>query len=268
MPITKQRFTPVPEIPSAFSRMKLGIPHPVDLLFDHLHLVRPYIGGMVEIPERLPWLAFFHGGDGLWKATGSTARPPAPLGGVMVLGNNFQCVANFQALKEKGEEDLRKDATWRSLLALLQTVDLHPSRCFFTNAFMGLVDGDDPTRSVPGMRDAGFVNRCRSFLLIQLQTLQPKVILALGSKVPAFLAPLSDDLGHWCNARRWSEIDRNDAGVTVGVELPGLDHPVSIACLLHPSFRGPNLRRRSFGGLTEAAAEDSKLWEPCVETTL
>lgn len=174
----------------------MELTHPVERLFDQLHIVRPYVGGMVEIPDRLPGLAFCPGGHGLWKAPGIVEKPPAPIGGVMVLGNNFQCVANSQSLLGKGKEDPQRDATWRSLLALMQSVDLDPERCFYTNAFMGLVDGDDPTHSVPGMRDAGFVNRCRSFFLIQLQVLQPKVILALGTKVPAFLSPLSDDLAH------------------------------------------------------------------------
>ena len=107
--------------------------HPVEHLFARLAEIRPYGGGLVEINSHLPGLGFFPGGDGPGKAPGSRLRPPMPVGGIRVLGNNFQCTANH----------------------------------------------------------------------------------------------------------------------------PGLLGTVTIACILHPSFRGPNLRRRSFGGLTGAAAEET-----------
>lgn len=59
--------------------------HPVKHLFQRLPEVRPYGGGMVEIPQHLPGLAFFPGGDGLCKEAGSTVRPDLPIGDVMVL---------------------------------------------------------------------------------------------------------------------------------------------------------------------------------------
>ena len=51
-------------------------------------------GRMAEIEHHLPGLGFFPGGDGLWKAPGCRERPPLPPGGIMVLGNTFQCMAN------------------------------------------------------------------------------------------------------------------------------------------------------------------------------
>ena len=68
--------------------------HPVEQLFAHLADIRPHGGGMVEIEHHLPGLGFFPGGDGLWKAPGCRERPPLPPGGIMVLGNTFQCMAN------------------------------------------------------------------------------------------------------------------------------------------------------------------------------
>lgn len=229
--------------------------HPIETLFERLHEIRPYVGGMIEISTHFVGLGFFPGGDGLWKEPESTSRPQLPLGGVMVLGNNFQCTANYDAICRAGSEDRQRDATWRNLLHFLGQVDISPSRCFFTNAYMGLVAGCDSTRTVPGMRDAGFLERCRAFFLQQVRLIQPSVILALGTKVPPFLAPLSAETRVWCNATTWAQIDRNDGGLVRGAQFPGLNTSVNIACLLHPSFRGPNLHRRQFGAHLGAAAE-------------
>ena len=175
----------------------------------------------------------------------------------MVLGNNFQCSENYPSLLLAGEEDRQKDATWRNLLKLLKEARIDPSTCFFTNAYMGLVEGSDPTRTVPGMSDPAFLQRCRSFLLHQLAVIQPRVILALGTKVPSFIAPLSPQTAHWSQAKTWAQIDARDGAFVPRAIFPGMPHPVSIVCLLHPSFRGPNLHRRAFrthrGGDAEMA---------------
>lgn len=230
-------------------------PHPVEQLFEHLQDLRPFVGGMVEIYQHLPGLGFFPGGDGLWKAPGQQSRPPMPIGGIMVLGNNFQCEANYPALLETGEENRQKDATWRGLLNFLATVHIPPSKCFFTNAYPALVEGDDPKRTVRGMSDPEFLKRCRAFFLRQLALVQPRIILALGTKVPTFLAPLAEQTRHWDRATTWADIDRMDGCFAKDVLFTSQTPPVSIACLLHPSFRGPNLRRRKFRNLTGAAAE-------------
>lgn len=236
-------------------------PHAVEQLFEHLRDIRPYVGGMVEIQQHLPGLGFFPGGDGLWKAPGQRNRPSMPAGGIMVLGNNFQCEANYTALLKTEEEDRQKDATWRGLLSFLTTVHINPAHCFFTNAYMGLVEGEDPTRTVRGMTDPEFLRRCRGFFLRQLAVVQPRLILALGTKVPSFLAPLSEQTRHWSGAKTWAEIDQKDGSLAQEVAFPGLTNPISIACLLHPSFRGPNLHRRKFRGLTGAAAEEALVLE-------
>lgn len=175
----------------------------------------------------------------------------------MVLGNNFQCTANHPALLEQGEEDRQKDATWRNLLAFLATLGIDPGRCFFTNAHIGLVEGSDATRTVPAMSDPGYIGRCRAFLLHQIAILRPRLILAMGTKVPSFLAPLSPQTASWNKTKTWAEIDAEEGCLVEAAEFPGLPGAVTIVCILHPSFRGPNLRRRSFAGLIGSAAEEA-----------
>ena len=54
---------------------------------------------------------------------------------------------------------------------------------------MGLRAGSTNTVRFPGAKDEGFVERCRSFLAEQIRAQRPRVILTLGSHVPAFIAP-------------------------------------------------------------------------------
>ena len=175
----------------------------------------------------------------------------------MVLGNSFQCTANHPALLVQGEEDRQKDATWRNLLTFLATLGIDPGGCFFTNAHIGLVEGAEATRIVPAMSDPGYVGRCRTFFLHQIAILRPRLILALGTKVPPFLAPLSPQTAIWNKTKTWAEIDAEEGGLVEAAMFPGFSGAVTIVCLLHPSYRGPNLRRRTFAGLTGAAAEEA-----------
>lgn len=229
--------------------------HPVDSLFRMLPSVEPYGSGMVEVPSRLKGLAFFPGGDGLWKEPGSTSRTELPIGKIMVIGNNFQCISNFAKLEILSEEDPRQDKTWKFLLELFGEVGINRSDCFFTNAFIGLVEGDDPTVTVTGMRDHGFLSRCREFMKAQIALLKPRLILGLGRKVPSFLAPLADLPKHWGKARTWRDIDDDEGPLSANVFFQGVDHPVRVACMLHPSLRKGNLQHRTYQTLTGAAAE-------------
>ena len=109
-----------------------------------------------------------------------------PIGGVMVLGHDFYSEAGYvRFLADRGEST--RGPTWRNLLALFARVGLRPERCFFTNAYMGLRAGSANTGRFPGARDPGFVERFRLFLAEQIGAQQPRLVLTLGSHVPAVL---------------------------------------------------------------------------------
>ncbi|GEM_PF-555208 len=239
----------------------MSTPHQVNELFQGLLQIGPYGEGMVAVPSRLPGLAFFPGGDGLWKERRSSSRSELPVGKIMVIGNNFQCTSNFALLEKVGEEDPWQDPTWRNLLELFEEVAINKSDCFYTNAFMGLVKGDDPTITVPGMSEPGFLSRCQDFMKAQIALLQPRLILALGKKVPAFLAPLANLPSHWKTAKSWREIDGESGPISSEVFFPGVAQNTTVVCLLHPCLRKSNLRFRSYGTLTGSAAELALLRE-------
>jgi hypothetical protein len=242
--------------------------HPIEALFASMPEVEPYPTGVVRVPTRIPGIAFFPGGAGLWGVELGSAMPPMPIGGVMVLGHDFDSEEAFARSLANGTEvstisgaDNRCGPTWRSLLALLSQVGLSREQCFFTNAFMGLRKGASSTGRFPGARDPGFVERCRGFLIRQLSAQRPALVLTLGAWVPAFAAPLSQQLAHWREIRSLAQLDA--AGPVVhGVRFVGANVPTcSVVALTHPSLRGPNVGRRRFGALAGHAAEVAMISE-------
>ena len=85
----------------------------------------------------------------------------------MVIGHNFDSEAGFErAFNHEGEN--LKVSTWRNLLAFLEQVEISPERCFFTNAYVGLLSGDHAIGPFPGERDDEFVYWCQNFLHEQI----------------------------------------------------------------------------------------------------
>ena len=68
--------------------------HPVRVLFEGLRIVEPYPTGVVAVPRQIPGSNFFPGGVGIWCGD-ATIVPPLPVGGVMVLGQDFHTLAGY-----------------------------------------------------------------------------------------------------------------------------------------------------------------------------
>jgi len=207
----------------------------VDSLFDRLFtLFRDYPAGVCPVPverdRRIRGRGFFPGGDGLASAP---ANRYLPIGGVMVLGNNFGCWEDFQLSVARGREDPDGD-TWKPLLALLGgAIDLQ--ECFFTNAYVGIIEGD--RNSAQMSKTPIFRKTCRLFLTEQIRTLRPRLIMAMGG--PAIRA-----VGSIAGKRSWrhasvEELDRTHDNLTT-YELSFGYETVRGRCaaFLHPSYWG------------------------------
>ncbi len=223
---------------------------------------------MVGVRKRIPGTAFFPGGAGLWQAGLETPLPPMPIGGVMVLGQDFHSEEAFEAslaerteVPERPSKHFRIPPTWIELRRLLAEAEIPLERCFFTNAFMGLRRGNKSVGRFPGALDDGYVDRCRQFLLRQLTMQRPSVVLTLGIWVPGFIAPLSPQLAGWRKPRTMRAID--DAGPIVrAVQFPGSTAGGCVViALTHPSLRAANVGRRRFGDNAGHAAEIAMLRE-------
>jgi hypothetical protein len=150
-----------------------------------MELVEPYPADVLRVPGCIGGTAFFPGGAGLWKLA-KEPIPDFPVYGVMVLGQDFHSEDGFWESFRQGTEVsvTRTVPTWQQLLPLLEEAAIPLKQCFFTNAYMGLRQGSTTTGPFPGARDAAFLERCRRFLLRQVEAQQPAMILALGKWVP------------------------------------------------------------------------------------
>jgi len=212
---------------SALTRKRRPM-HPVDQLIASMSMVEPYPAGVIRVPARIPGVAFFPGGAGLWDAKVGAPHPSMPVGGVMVVGHDFHSEAGFRASLEQGTEvpatqrsGYRSPPTWTGLRRLFEAARIPLEQCFFTNAYMGLREGKGTTGRFPGSRDAQYVDRCRQFFLRQLEAQRPSVILTLGRWVPPFLAPLSAQLADWEDSASLQSIDAAGSVVVREVQFSG-----------------------------------------------
>lgn len=215
-----------------------------------------YPEGTTGVPddpaETISGLAFFPGGSGRWvEKSGERAPKTIPKEGIMVLGNNWGTVQDFMKCRKMGEEP-RSYGTWPNLVRTLRRADIPLERCFFTNAYMGLMEGESNLDSFPNTddQDGDFVNACREFFHYQLRIQQPSLIIGLGSNVREFLARSSDELGDaWPKGGNFNELDKNQKAVLSGVGFQdAFDNlRVNAVLLTHPSM--PNQWRRSWKGV-------------------
>jgi hypothetical protein len=239
--------------------------HPVESLFAALPTVEPFPDGVVGTTGRISGTVFFPGGAGLWNTHASCPLPSMPTNGVMVLGHDFHSKAAFEkSLRKGGEVHIdagglasSKVPSWTNLFGMLRDFGVPAQRCFFTNVYMGLRSAEKTTGRFPGSKNDAFVDRCRTFFSRQLEAQQPRLVLALGVWVPRFLAPLADQLADWKSANSFRDIDRGDPVRHAVVFRTAAAPQCSVVCLTHPSLRGPNVVRRTYGLLNGAAAEQA-----------
>jgi hypothetical protein len=218
------------------------------------HEPAEYPSGVGRIRKAIVGTSFFPGGYGLWNPKATRPLPAFPLGGVMILGHDFHSEAGYEESLRCGMES-ESQPTWENLTDVLSRAMIPLEDCFFTNVYMGLRKGTKTTGPFPGRLDRGFREYCKSFLLTQISTQRPTLIVTLGIYVPEFLASLSPQLHQWSTKRGLKHLDAvGPVKIEVTFEqLP--DFATTVVALSHPSMRGSNLRHRRYGELAEDAAE-------------
>lgn len=163
----------------------------IDELWAHLKAMederrfdcKPYPTGMCSFPFKLTGQGFFPGGDGLWRndtQLGQESSGALSVGGIIFLGNDFGTLRTYQKLHSKGYEN---PPTWRHLKERIRRAGLPEDRIFCTNAILGLRTGDTVTAldQIAWPKGSPFAAFCHEFLIYQVETLRPRLLVILGS---------------------------------------------------------------------------------------
>ncbi len=147
---------------------------------------RPYPAGRCPVPREWVGRGFFPGGDGLWRPFDQIHQPShgnVSVSGVMFLGNDFGTVSGFQ----KGP---RSVPTWRHLKRRIEESGIPVELAFFTNAIMGLREKGTALKNINYQRDEPFLEFCLEFLEVQLDYLNPRLVVTLGKPAAMVFARL------------------------------------------------------------------------------
>jgi hypothetical protein len=139
-----------------------------------------YPAGMSRFPFQLTGQGFFPGGDGLWRNEAQLAQASPGLvamGGIMFLGNDFGTRKSYERLRKKGYEN---PLTWKHVKQRIGRAGLPSSCTFFTNAVMGLRGEGTALDKKDWDGVPQFKAFCREFLVYQIETLRPKLIVVMG----------------------------------------------------------------------------------------
>jgi hypothetical protein len=227
--------------------------HPVDEFRQVLDQLDGYPDGVVQVPERIDGTAFFSAGPGLYceQPPSLVGLPPFPLGKTMIVGNNLDAEGPYRERLASGvpHGDLvHPMRTWSGLYRLLDGAGVDPHDCFFTNAYVGLIEGDTPTGRFPGASDRDFSAWCERFLRLQVATMKPAVVATIGADARRFLSRFTPDLHAWK--------DRSSIAVHKA-EIDG--HTVAAVALAHPSMYPASAHNRVFNGEHGVAADAALL---------
>jgi hypothetical protein len=220
----------------------------IQLLFNEIDKLS-YPDSMKMVKGEIEGRAFFPGGKGTFS-NGNTVSDKD----IMILGQDFDCEANFEVSKTNKKEDINKNPTWRNLLAILKEANISPDNCFFTNAILGVRKGSLGTGKSPAFRDSNFIKDCQNFFLYQIETQKPKAIFVLGKFAAQFLSKTSSKLNCWAGIKNFKTIDQQQFQLQKNVIFNnGIKS--NLVLLTHPSYRPVNVSRRTYNGESGHNAE-------------
>lgn len=224
----------------------------LDDLFKAAAAVR-YPSEVTPTWARIENAEFFPGGYGLWLARAGEPLPELPIGGVLVLGHNLDCVESFAKNLAKGGANPDTQPTFRNLKRLLDASGIPVSNVFLTNFFMGC--GLMQTGAFPGRNDRNFVSDCADLLRRTLHILQPRTVIVLGKETWRHLGAVAPGLGAWAKLRTFSALDKLEHAQVLGPLSVDGGPPFKAVAVVHPSYAPSNWKHRRYAGRDGLGAE-------------
>lgn len=206
-----------------------------DTLFERHKQIKPYPDFVAPIREMIKGTAFFPGGRGIWLEEETDIFPS-----ILVLGQDFSTFEEYLKMLHGHSNDLNCP-TWKNIIKLFEQAEINLTECFFSNVFVGLRKTKSMVGKFPGFRDKEFVQKNLDFLDVQVEEIEPKLIITLGIFAPMMLGHLSPDLAEWKNARKF-----NDINEPIKFNVNFRDHQCTCVALVHPSMRNKNVRQRKY----------------------
>jgi uracil-DNA glycosylase len=220
----------------------------IEKLFAYIDTIS-YPDSIKKVAGGIQGIAFFPGGKGTFDNSDILSNKS-----IMILGQDFDCEKNYQVSFNNRQEDTNKNPTWRNLQNLLKSIDKSPNDCFFTNAIMGVRNGEISTGKSPGFKDKKFLQDCQNLFLYQIKIQKPKAIFVLGKYTAEFLAPTSDQLSDWEKISNFVTLDKKNIQIKKDVIFNN-GVKSNLIILTHPSFQHLNVHRRSFNNFIGIEAE-------------
>lgn len=233
--------------------------HPVEILRQILseEFSSDLPAGIHAVTEWCADPQFFPGATGLLSASswsdvkpGSSGilqePPPAPIGGVIALGNYQATISSYRRILSGEIGGL--PTTWRNLSKLLEAVP--PHEVFLTNAYIGFPDSRSDIEKFP--TNPEYTRRCRRLLATTISLLQPRCVVAMGAPAARMLAATVPALTAW---RPWPGLAKLSAAGTRMVPLCAMDgRTFTAVAVAHPSSRISNVQRTVESVLVQAAS--------------
>jgi hypothetical protein len=172
----------------------------------------------------------------------------APTSGASTFNSFVDAQRRLLVLDERGNR------TWKPLLHSLHASGIKADECFFTNAWPFLHDGEGNLGPVGDwLQNRVLVASCVRFFEYTCTTMQPRVIVGLGTGPAAFLSHVwPKDLSSW---RGYTLQDLDELPMAT-VRLQG--QTVVCVAITHPSMPNAWRRRspyRGFGGEVQLLSE-------------
>ncbi|MDE3234504.1 MAG: hypothetical protein KGO81_01025 [Bacteroidota bacterium] len=160
--------------------------------------------GMVDVNKKLDF-GFFPLGSGILLETKSLINKASIDDDcVMVLGNDFGTITYFEKKCKHNRENSSKT------IANLMSLGLDLENTFFTNFYLGLrndkiYQGTTMTKKVKKM-EKDYKDLCYNFFQIQLELINPKIVICLGAEVGQTLSEFSDVFSNFSSKNKISNL--------------------------------------------------------------
>ena len=180
-----------------------------------------FFPGVSGLPTETSWDEVQPGSRGM------DSLPPAEGRDVMVVGNFQATVASYRRILQR--EFGGFPVTWRALRILLNTIT--PARVFLTNAHVGLLDGSSDVAKFPVT--PSYLKRCQALLALEVELMQPRVVVGLGAPAARLIAAVTPQLHPWRPWPGFLALEKAGAQVVRDCDVSGVSF--NAVAVHHPS---------------------------------